>query len=289
MDHTEAALCSMFGRYAAQTSQEWISVLRVAHYMRFESLRGLAVQELYAVASPVEKIVCARDFGIDHWLKEAYTDICYRSLPLFEEEGIHLGLSTCLKIASAREAIRGSTAVIDSVHADSVIRNTFDLGMEQREATVKPAPFTVTACRGDEHMSKPAQSIDHTHRSSVHNREETSLHGIPQDVKSGDMEQFQHTEWKQEVDPRIPQLAQMDVTKPEACVSESMSHRAEEATGSTYNHNRIPAEVPPPVTKPNVRKPLMQMSKKQRQIAEKKMREEAESRLGSGLIDDNWL
>jgi hypothetical protein len=268
----------MFGRYAAQTSQEWTSVLRVAHYMRFESLRELAIQELCVVASPVEKIVCARDFGIEHWLKEAFTDICYRSLPLREEEGMALGLSTCLKIASAREAIRGSTAVIDSVHAESVIRNTFDLGMEQREATVVPAPFIVITCRGGDHVSKPAQSIDYAHRSSpVHNGGETSLHDIPQAVNPENKEEIQRTEWEREGEPHASQLAQMDVAKPEVCVSEDTSYRAEEEMGSTHNHSRMLAEVPPPVTKPSVRKPLTSMNKKQRRIAEKKMQEESES------------
>jgi hypothetical protein len=156
MEYTEAALYSVFGQYAIETSQEWMSALRVAHYLRFESVRKLAIQELYAVASPVDKIVCARDFGINHWLKEAYTDICRRSSPLCEEEGIRLGLSTCLKIASAREAIRHSTVVIDSEYADSAIRKTFDLEVEQGKVTLTPAPSTVSTHHGGKRKSKPA-------------------------------------------------------------------------------------------------------------------------------------
>ncbi|EIN06619.1 hypothetical protein PUNSTDRAFT_105734 [Punctularia strigosozonata HHB-11173 SS5] len=137
----------VFGVYTAHTSEEWTSVLRVAHYLRFESLRALAIRTLYSIASPVEKIVCARDFGIDEWLEEAYADICLRPSPLCEEEGVLIGLSTCLKIAAAREAIRGTSALTDVTSAQSIIRRAFGLTIDHVDPAV---PVDHSACISDQ-------------------------------------------------------------------------------------------------------------------------------------------
>jgi hypothetical protein len=237
-------------------------VLRVAHYLRFESLRELAIQELYFLASPLEKIVCARDFGIDHWLKEAYTDICYRSSPLCEEEGIRLGLSTCLKIASAREAIRASTLITDPVHADSIIRKTFYLEVEKSEVTLAPVPPTIVPCCIGELKSPPTGSTDYVDRSPVvHDGKETTLQHVPQEGQLKEKEEVQCAEGKREGGLYTLPQAQVDVTKIEASVSEAISCWAEEANGSTHNHNVILAAAPPSPTEPSIDKPAKKKPK----------------------------
>jgi hypothetical protein len=277
MGHTETASCSAFGRYAAQTSQEWMSVLRVAHYMRFESLRELAIQELYTVASPVEKIVCACEFGLNHWLKEAYTDICYRSSPLCIAEGVLLGLSTCLKIASAREAIRLSTAFIDSMHADSIIRKTFDLETEQIEATLAPAHSTAVTCCSED-KSLPVRSANHADLSPlVYGGKEAALQGMLQEGKMKDREEAQHAEGRREGEPHTSQQAQVDITKPGTCVSEVMSHRAKETKGPTHNHDITLAVAPPPSAETITGIPWNQMSSAQRRAFNKMLQKSRNS------------
>jgi hypothetical protein len=234
-----------------------MSVLRVAHYLRFESLRELAVQALHTMASPVEKLVCARDFGIDHWLKEAYTDICYRSSPLCEEEGVCLGLSTCLKIASAREAIRRSTAVIDSVHADSVIRKIFGLEMEQSEAISRSAPSTFVTCCRDKLKPLPAQSTDHVDQAPsplIHDFKEAILQSAQQEGKLKDEEEVQRAEGKREGELYTLPQAQLDVRKVETYASEAISRWAQEAKGSL--HNLILTVAPLPSTESHAGKQL---------------------------------
>ncbi|EIN09859.1 hypothetical protein PUNSTDRAFT_66901 [Punctularia strigosozonata HHB-11173 SS5] len=125
----------VFGTYALHTSEEWTSALRVAHYLRFDSIRALAMNELCSLATPVEKIVCAREFGIPQWLQGAYTDLCLRSAPLCEREGTLLGLSTCLKIAAAREAMRIPAAPIDQTLATSIVKEIFGLGVDGNTST----------------------------------------------------------------------------------------------------------------------------------------------------------
>ncbi|EIN06621.1 hypothetical protein PUNSTDRAFT_105732 [Punctularia strigosozonata HHB-11173 SS5] len=125
----------VFGTYALHTSKEWTSALRVAHYLRFDSIRALAMKQLYSLASPVEKIVCAREFDIPQWLQGAYTDLCLRSAPLCPKEGRLLGLSTCLKIAAAREALRTPAAPIDQTLATPIVKETFGLGVDGNTTT----------------------------------------------------------------------------------------------------------------------------------------------------------
>ena len=82
---------SNFGADAERSVDEWISILRISHRWEFSSIHALALRNLKPVASPVDKIVCARTLGAEEWLVGAYTALCTRVEPLTLDEGLRLG------------------------------------------------------------------------------------------------------------------------------------------------------------------------------------------------------
>jgi hypothetical protein len=68
----------------------------------------LAVTELSKLAGPVEKIVLGRRHAIEDWLPPAYHALCIRQAPLSFEEGLRLGVAEVIRIAEARQLIRGN-------------------------------------------------------------------------------------------------------------------------------------------------------------------------------------
>jgi hypothetical protein len=69
-------------------------------------MRSLAIDRLSTLTSPVDRVVLARTYGVDHWLLPAYQDICVREEWLSDEEGYRLGIDDVLKIGRARQDMR---------------------------------------------------------------------------------------------------------------------------------------------------------------------------------------
>jgi hypothetical protein len=56
----------------------------------FPSLRKLAVDRLFEITTPIEKVLLSYRFDIPHWLPLAYVSLCERNEPLSIEEGRRL-------------------------------------------------------------------------------------------------------------------------------------------------------------------------------------------------------
>ncbi|KII95545.1 hypothetical protein PLICRDRAFT_71568, partial [Plicaturopsis crispa FD-325 SS-3] len=95
-----------FGVHDASTVEEWTSILNLAVKWDFASIRTLAIKELALIASPIDKVVLGREYGITSWLADAYRAVCERPEALSEEEGTRLGMREAMKIARAREDMR---------------------------------------------------------------------------------------------------------------------------------------------------------------------------------------
>ncbi|KAL1712977.1 hypothetical protein EV715DRAFT_212649 [Schizophyllum commune] len=99
------------GEFDVHTVAEWTSVLRLATKWSFDRLRALALREVEAIATAVDKIVLAREFDFgDAWIEPALKALCAAPGWLEYEEAERLGLHTVFEIGRARERLR-KTAV----------------------------------------------------------------------------------------------------------------------------------------------------------------------------------
>jgi hypothetical protein len=80
----------------------WLSCLRAADRFDSPSLRELAIKVLESYP-PAPKIAAAREFGIDGWLKPAYTELCNWRKKLSAAELALFNHDEILKIMKARE------------------------------------------------------------------------------------------------------------------------------------------------------------------------------------------
>jgi hypothetical protein len=78
-------------------------------------MRSLAIDKLFTLTSPIDKVVLAHKYGVSHWLLPAYHNICEREEWLSDEEGYRLGLGDVLKIGRARQAVRSADPATSSV------------------------------------------------------------------------------------------------------------------------------------------------------------------------------
>ncbi|KAI5890031.1 uncharacterized protein SCHCODRAFT_02669239 [Schizophyllum commune H4-8] len=101
------------GEFDVQTVAEWSSVLRLATRWSFDRLRTLALREVGAIATAVDKIVLAREFGFgDAWIEPALKTLCAAPGWLEYEEAERLGLRTVFEIGRAREKLRKAAVSI---------------------------------------------------------------------------------------------------------------------------------------------------------------------------------
>ncbi|KAH9897744.1 hypothetical protein C8Q73DRAFT_370134 [Cubamyces lactineus] len=90
------------------TLDEWTSVLRISHRYEFDEYSKLAIQRLEPLATPIDRILLARQYDIPSWLENAYFDLCVREDSLTYDEGMLLGLADVILIAELRQRIRGT-------------------------------------------------------------------------------------------------------------------------------------------------------------------------------------
>ncbi|KZP25201.1 hypothetical protein FIBSPDRAFT_734545 [Athelia psychrophila] len=94
---------SSFGLYSASTADEWSSILPLADKWIFESIRVLAIAQLAPIASPIDKIVLGRRYGVNEWLPGAYGTVCVRPTALTLDEGRRLGIDDVIRINTIRQ------------------------------------------------------------------------------------------------------------------------------------------------------------------------------------------
>ncbi|KZP20410.1 hypothetical protein FIBSPDRAFT_1022589 [Athelia psychrophila] len=92
-----------FRRPTEKTTAQWTSILHLAAKWGFENIKLLAIDSLTANATPIDKIVLGRRYGITEWLAGAYEAVCTRADPLTVEEGMKLGVEDVVRISAARQ------------------------------------------------------------------------------------------------------------------------------------------------------------------------------------------
>ncbi|TFY58451.1 hypothetical protein EVG20_g8146 [Dentipellis fragilis] len=89
-----------------KTVEAWTSVLRLSTEWSFPSLRTLAIDRLLPIASPVDKVVLGRTYGIDAWLQPGFVALCDRPQLPTMDEAIRLGFRDTMLIMAVRESMR---------------------------------------------------------------------------------------------------------------------------------------------------------------------------------------
>ncbi|KZP12993.1 hypothetical protein FIBSPDRAFT_798339, partial [Athelia psychrophila] len=92
-----------FGVHPASTVEEWSGILHLADKWSFLSIRALSIAQIAPIASPIDKIVFGRLYGINEWLTSAYHAVCTRPDALTLEEGRRLGVDDVIRINSIRQ------------------------------------------------------------------------------------------------------------------------------------------------------------------------------------------
>ncbi|KAI5890028.1 uncharacterized protein SCHCODRAFT_02749871 [Schizophyllum commune H4-8] len=125
------------------TVEEWTSVLRLASAWSVASLRQVAIREIEPKATPVDKIVLARKFGLgETWLLPAFVALCRSSEPLEYEDAERLGLRSVLEIVRINREVSRSGESYDveaAVRASAVFLSPGTDVMEPRVAVSEPS------------------------------------------------------------------------------------------------------------------------------------------------------
>lgn len=68
----------------------------------------MAIARLSEMTSAVDRLVLAKRFDVERWLKPAYIELCKRDSSLTLAENTRLGMEDATLLANARAAMRGS-------------------------------------------------------------------------------------------------------------------------------------------------------------------------------------
>jgi hypothetical protein len=128
-------------------------ILDLAQKWGFKDVELLCIRELEKMnLSPVDRIHVYQKHGLDDsLLLDSYESLTTRDEPIGFEEGVKLGLRTCLHLAQAREMSRGpdtggglrspSAVQVHGPDLRSLLSNIFNLRIQTNGATYL-GPFT---------------------------------------------------------------------------------------------------------------------------------------------------
>lgn len=102
-----------------RSSEEWISILKLASKWEFQSLQKRAISEVDNIATPIEKVTLGRDYDIPELRLPAYVDLCKSIVPLTEEDGELLGLRDVIKIYRVRQELWGQD--INTISSEDIL------------------------------------------------------------------------------------------------------------------------------------------------------------------------
>jgi hypothetical protein len=68
----------------------------------FSALRATAIDAISPLASPVDKIVLGRKYGLDEWVFSAFEELLVREAHITEEEGDRIGMKMMVTLAAGR-------------------------------------------------------------------------------------------------------------------------------------------------------------------------------------------
>ncbi|KZT27205.1 hypothetical protein NEOLEDRAFT_1034811, partial [Neolentinus lepideus HHB14362 ss-1] len=94
-----------FNEHTAKTLDEWTSILALSTQWGFDTIRLLAIRELFPLATAVDKIVLAHKYDVKEWLLDAYKEVCLRKDSLSVEEAKRIGAEDTARVAIVREKL----------------------------------------------------------------------------------------------------------------------------------------------------------------------------------------
>jgi hypothetical protein len=126
----------------ALSSDQWVSVLKLATTWNFRDIRKTAIRQLdnHAQDDPILRLIVSRQFKISKWLVPAVNALARRGEPLNHEDIRRLEvlgdlrdtvLDLVLKIASVRERFTGFQ-IVEEDHWGQVILQTTETGPSGR-------------------------------------------------------------------------------------------------------------------------------------------------------------
>jgi hypothetical protein len=135
------------------TKEEWSSVLSLSEKWGFRSLCTRAIKMLEPLTSALEKVVLGNQYRIVNWLPNAYLDLCERTEPLSDEEGEQLGLYDVLRIARAREHLRGAHIVATRCQRQDIVTSIFSAVLNRLHCGFSPVGVKPSFPAGSRHIS----------------------------------------------------------------------------------------------------------------------------------------
>ncbi|KAG8715175.1 hypothetical protein FRC09_016843 [Ceratobasidium sp. 395] len=88
-----------------------VPALRLANMWNFSELRDMLIPLTERTLNDVDKIVYAREFGVNEWLAPAHVQLCMRDTSLTKEEAEKIGFDSLLIISHLREKGRLSNTL----------------------------------------------------------------------------------------------------------------------------------------------------------------------------------
>ncbi|KAA1470536.1 hypothetical protein DENSPDRAFT_775001, partial [Dentipellis sp. KUC8613] len=128
-----------------KTVEALSSVLRLSTEWSFSSIRTLAIDLLLPIASPVDKVVLGRTYGIDAWLRPGFLALCDRDHPPTLDEATRLGIHDTLLITTVRESMRSRNAGWSIQYIERAVGT--DLNPQEMAVVVKMVDDEVAAER----------------------------------------------------------------------------------------------------------------------------------------------
>ncbi|KAM6502674.1 hypothetical protein JOM56_002651, partial [Amanita muscaria] len=90
----------------AESTEEWISILKLASKWGFETLQSRAISKIERIlTSPVDMVVLGRQYNIPNILLLGYATLCQGTTPLSSEEGRRLGVEDVVNIYRIRHEL----------------------------------------------------------------------------------------------------------------------------------------------------------------------------------------
>ncbi|KZP24170.1 hypothetical protein FIBSPDRAFT_857623 [Athelia psychrophila] len=132
-----------FRRPMKKTTAQWTSILHLAAKWGFANIKLLAIDNLTANATPIDKIVLGRRYSIVDWLPGAYEAVCTRVDPLTVEEGMKLGVEDTVRISATRQVYGIGKARYDAKYLADDLGEIFSL--EKSEGFLAKGLMTVSA------------------------------------------------------------------------------------------------------------------------------------------------
>ncbi|KAG6866537.1 hypothetical protein C0993_007501, partial [Termitomyces sp. T159_Od127] len=95
----------------APTTDEWIAILKLSTQWMMLDIRRVAITVLSSAnVRPADRVVLAREYKVDSWLRSAYLELVNTASSMSQEDMNKVGLASAFKIHKARERYMNSAS-----------------------------------------------------------------------------------------------------------------------------------------------------------------------------------